>query len=251
MPKRSPSFSCSRAARGQARRLAGRAPIATVAARATAVARPVTTTPGAAARPTRRARGRRTPTRTAAARRTRTTAAPRTPTCTAAARTARYGSGRLPHVSFGCDRLPSAGLPGLSDLSGLSPAGRGAVLLVGCYGCAAAAGAIVGMAVGAAARRPTRRRRRRARTAPVSRRAASSTAAATGAAYSAGVATGASGARWRPAVGTYVDGRQLRGTAGGLDDDRQERRDLLSERQHLVPAGVRRERRLLQGRAAP
>ena len=38
--------------------------------------------------------------------------------------------GRVPHVSFRRDRLPPAGLSRVSDLSGLSPAGRGAVLLV-------------------------------------------------------------------------------------------------------------------------
>ena len=158
-------------------------------------------TPGAAARRHTCGRGhRRTPIRTAAARRTRTAAAPSTPTCTAAAPTA-VRRGRRAHVSVGRDRLPScrvlslpdaSRLPGVSDLSGLSSAGRGAVLLVGL------------LRLRGGRRRGRRQWRSGAAAASANTAAATSsayaagvaagsanTAAATSAAYSAGVATGA------------------------------------------------------------
>ena len=114
----------------------------------------------------------------------------------------------------------------------------------GCYGCAAAAGAVVGAAVGAAAasantasrdverirrggcdrQRQHRRRDQRC----VQRRSGHGC-----------------GGRKRACRRNLRDGDQLRDVASRLDDDQQGRHDVLPEWQHVVPAGVRRERRLL------
>ncbi len=75
----------------------------------------------------------------------------------------------------------------------------------GCYGCAAAAGAVVGVAAGAAvASANTAAATSNAYAAGVATGSAN-TAAATSAAYSAGVATGAAAAS-APAGGTYAMG---------------------------------------------
>ena len=73
-------------------------------------------------------------------------------------------------------------------------------------------------------------------------------AAATASAYNAGVATGAAMAS-TPASGTFVMGMGYAALPAGSMSHQQERRHLLPERQHLVPAGLRRERRLLHRRA--
>ena len=105
-----------------------------------------------------------------------------------------------------------------------------------CYGCAAAAGAVVGVAAGAAvASANTAAATSNAYAAGVATGSAN-TAAATSAAYNAGVATGvAAASRSRR---NLRDGRQLRGAAGRLDGHQQERHDLLPQRQHVVPAGL-------------
>ena len=188
---------------------------------------------------TKRAKAPSTPTRTAAARRTRPVAAPSTPTCTVARRPARS-------VQEPCTRHPTAQRPivhrrrACRGLSGLSPARCRGLLLRDLHGL----------------RRCGRRGRRRGRRSggrfrqhgggDVERLCAGAPGAPTprGAAYNAGVATGAAAATAR----NLRDGCQLRDAAGGVDGDQQERHDLLPERQHLVPAGLWRERRLLPRR---
>ena len=75
----------------------------------------------------------------------------------------------------------------------------------GCYGCAAAAGAVVGMAAGAAAASANTAAATSSAYAAGVATGSASTAAATSAAYSAGVATGAAAAG-APAGGTYAMG---------------------------------------------
>ena len=155
------------------------------------------------------------------------------------------GTTRAPTAKAPCtpalrgDRLSSAGRA-LPSLPGLPPAGSRAVYSTGCYGCAAAAGAVVGVAAGAAVASANTAAAPRTRTRRVSPPAAQTAAPAPPTAPG-----------WRRGAAAACDGRQLRGAARRRDGDPQERRDLLPERQHLVPAGLRRERGLLPGRAAP
>ena len=115
-------------------------------------------------------------------------------------------------------------LPRCCGLSGLSPAGCGAVLRRGLLAVPLAAGAVVGVAAGAAV-------------------ASANTAAATSnrvqrrCGYRRGCRECASR--------RTCNGRQLRRAARRVDGDQQERRDVLHKWQYLVPAGLRRERRLL------
>ena len=123
----------------------------------------------------------------------------------------------------------------------------------GCYGCAAAAGAVVGMAVGAAVgvgqhrgshlerllgwRRRGQRQHRRGLFVGLRRRHGRGHRAA---------------ARRDRDHGDHhdhelCDGRQLCRAAGRVDGGDKNGTHLLPERQHLVPADVRRQRRALPG----
>ena len=111
----------------------------------------------------------------------------------------------------------------------------------GCTGCAAAAGAVVGVAAGAAI-------------------ASANTAAATSSAYSAGVAAGSAntektesaynaGVAAGAASATYAMGANYAALPPGAMAINRGGTTYYLKWQHLVPAGVRRERRLLPGGA--
>ena len=120
----------------------------------------------------------------------------------------------------------------------------------GCYGCAAAAGAVVGVAAGAAV-------------------ASANTAAATSSAYNAGVAAGNANTaaatrrrttralrpvwpprrRRRAGVRHLGDGHELRDGSGRMRDAQRAGPAVLPVRQHVVQAGLRRQWRVLHGGA--
>ena len=169
---------------------AGRAPIAPAAARATATARRAMRIALVAAHRTRRARARRTPTLTAAAPHAYGGGTEHT-NVYGGSTYGRYGSGAYHTYPSGATAYHPPGYPAYPTYPVYHPPVAVPYYSSGCYGCAAAAGAVVGMAAGAAvASANTAAATSNAYNAGVAAGSAN-TAAATSAAYSAGVATGA------------------------------------------------------------
>ena len=117
-----------------------------------------------------------------------------------------YGSGAYHTYPSGATAYHPPGYPAYPTYPAYHPPVAVPYYSSGCYGCAAAAGAIVGVAAGAAvASANTAAATSNAYAAGVATGSAN-TAAATAGAYNAGVATGAAMSSAPPASGTYVMG---------------------------------------------
>ena len=159
----------------------------------------------------------------------------------------KYGSGAYHTYPSGATAYHPPGYPAYPTYPVYHPPVAVPYYSSGCYGCAAAAGAVVGMAAGAAvASANTAAATSSAYSAGVAAGSAN-TAAATTAAYAAGVAAGVTAAA--PPVGYLGHGHELRDDSRRMRHAERRRQYVLPLRQHVVQAVVRRQRRVLHRRA--
>jgi hypothetical protein len=118
-----------------------------------------------------------------------------------------YGSGAYHTYPSGATAYHPPGYPAYPTYPAYHPPVAVPYYSSGCYGCAAAAGAVVGMAAGAAVASANSAAATSSAYSAGVAAGSVNTAAATGAAYNAGVVAGASGTAVAiPASGTYVAG---------------------------------------------